>query len=95
MSFKHLLPLLFLITTPVAILATENPVALQQSKTDLEEKLGPTIDKDESLPLVDEGTINFIGGKVIEYYKRRQLHEKRSEERRVGKECRSRWSPDH
>ena len=23
------------------------------------------------------------------------LSEKRSEERRVGKECRSRWSPDH
>ena len=22
-------------------------------------------------------------------------HSKRSEERRVGKECRSRWSPDH
>ena len=24
-----------------------------------------------------------------------QLHGKRSEERRVGKECRSRWSPYH
>ena len=76
MSFKHFLPLLFLLTIPVAISATESPVASQQSKTDLEEKLGPTMDKDESLPLVDEGTINFVGGRVIEYYKRRQLHEK-------------------
>ncbi|MFV1992409.1 MAG: hypothetical protein ACC635_00780 [Acidiferrobacterales bacterium] len=76
MSFKHLLPLLFLITTPVAILATETPAVSQHNKTELEEKLGPAMDKDESLPLVDEGTINFIGGKVIEYYKRRQLHEK-------------------
>ena len=25
----------------------------------------------------------------------RKLHEARSEERRVGKECRSRWSPYH
>src|SRR5438067_2512982 len=25
----------------------------------------------------------------------RELAEERSEERRVGKECRSRWSPDH
>src|SRR2546427_13142632 len=25
----------------------------------------------------------------------RQIHESRSEERRVGKECRSRWSPYH
>jgi len=76
MNFKLLLPLIFLLNTPVAIFAAESPVASQHGKTDLEEKLGPTIDKDESLPLVDEGTINFIGGKVIEYYKRRQLHEK-------------------
>src|SRR3712207_8002056 len=26
---------------------------------------------------------------------RRQLHKRRSEERRVGKECRSRWAPYH
>ena len=28
-------------------------------------------------------------------FMRQVLHEKRSEERRVGKECRSRWSPYH
>ena len=30
------------------------------------------------------------GGPVVVH-----AHENRSEERRVGKECRSRWSPDH
>ena len=30
-----------------------------------------------------------------ELYKIRQLATRRSEERRVGKECRSRWSPYH
>src|SRR5256885_10802420 len=34
------------------------------------------------------------GGEVIESLRDRVLG-RRSEERRVGKECRSRWSPDH
>lgn len=41
-----------------------------------QEKIGPTIDANESLPLIDEGTINFLGGKVLEYFKTRRLHEK-------------------
>lgn len=53
--------------------AAQSPTATQ---TDLQEKIGPTISSDEALPLIDESTINFIGGKVIEYYKNRQLHEK-------------------
>ena len=32
---------------------------------------------------------------VTEYYFSKKLKEVRSEERRVGKECRSRWSPYH
>src|SRR5947199_9777698 len=32
-----------------------------------------------------------VGGRTMA----RSLTEQRSEERRVGKECRSRWSPDH
>lgn len=44
--------------------------------TDMQDKIGPTMGSDEALPLIDEGTINFIGGKVIEYHKKRQLHEK-------------------
>ena len=34
--------------------------------------------------------------KPVPYYVLKPVFEdKRSEERRVGKECRSRWSPDH
>ena len=32
---------------------------------------------------------------ITEYESGEQLCEERSEERRVGKECRSRWSPYH
>ena len=34
--------------------------------------------------------VNPHGDGIIPY-----VAERRSEERRVGKECRSRWSPDH
>src|SRR5256886_17520570 len=36
-----------------------------------------------------------IAQKIIEETKKEKEEAKRSEERRVGKECRSRWSPDH
>ena len=39
--------------------------------------------------------IGFAGPRVIEQTVREKLPEGRSEERRVGKECRSRWSPYH
>ena len=39
----------------------------------------------------DKGSIS-INGEVIDHLNPNQL---RSEERRVGKECRSRWSPYH
>ena len=35
--------------------------------------------------------VNLLGRKSI----KKRSHEIRSEERRVGKECRSRWSPYH
>ena len=46
---------------------------------------------------------DFIRGEVIQNFYRltefelkfKDLSKKRSEERRVGKECRSRWSPYH
>ena len=41
-------------------------------------------------PLRD-GKAMYEGGRALV----RQFGEERSEERRVGKECRSRWSPDH
>ena len=34
-------------------------------------------------------------GKLLIFDLDEQLHDDRSEERRVGKECRSRWSPYH
>src|SRR2546428_1628074 len=50
-------------------------------------------------------TLGVLGGVLGEhsdfanaYWAQRRAHaveERRSEERRVGKECRSRWSPDH
>ena len=46
---------------------------------------------------MDELQIIKIGGNVIDHTEKLQafLMDFRSEERRVGKECRSRWSPYH
>ena len=38
---------------------------------------------------------DMIRGKIVSIGKERVFVELRSEERRVGKECRSRWSPYH
>src|SRR5690554_7299069 len=48
----------------------------------------------------DEGNIDVVlvanGSEVATLFEgAKLLRDKRSEERRVGKECRSRWSPDH
>src|SRR5574344_606386 len=45
-----------------------------------------------------EEFVNYLTINVSEFYRNPEqweLLEKRSEERRVGKECRSRWSPYH
>ena len=52
----------------------------------LEDEYGIEIDTDE---LTDLSTV----GDFMEYLKQHGVE--RSEERRVGKECRSRWSPYH
>ena len=44
--------------------------------------------------LLEEGT-NYISVKAIDEAGNEDISEDRSEERRVGKECRSRWSPYH
>ena len=41
------------------------------------------------------GTINDINTAVMDFKKINDIVTTRSEERRVGKECRSRWSPYH
>ena len=43
----------------------------------------------------EEITLNNIQFKVTSADSRRLIQLRRSEERRVGKECRSRWSPYH
>ena len=45
--------------------------------------------------IVNHGeVVGYIVSKMLEY-ERVYTHAERSEERRVGKECRSRWSPYH
>ena len=41
------------------------------------------------------GTADFSENGAIEFVSSYQSEEERSEKRRVGKECRSRWSPYH
>src|SRR5260221_14427744 len=50
--------------------------------------------------LIDEGTFeefdsNLLSVDVLKFTGVASYSERRSEERRVGKECRSRWSPYH
>ena len=54
---------------------------------DLPERLESLIDL-RSLPFTTETDLARDGGRML-------LCSQRSEERRVGKECRSRWSPYH
>ena len=52
-------------------------------------------DDDNSSDLLAISTINMISQDSKEFYFTLDDGKKRSEERRVGKECRSRWSPYH
>src|SRR2546422_649559 len=45
--------------------------------------------------IYDEGLLPQEFGRPHALVERRRLQDERSEERRVGKECRSRWSPYH
>src|ERR1043165_4173784 len=51
---------------------------------------------DFQMPMIDGAMLFFLIGKVYTNIQPiRELPPLRSEERRVGKECRSRWSPYH
>src|SRR2546430_1025897 len=50
----------------------------------------PPLPVDGSLPADSARDRRLVARGVYDY-----AHERRSEERRVGKECRSRWSPYH
>ena len=58
-----------------------------------------TMDNQGKITLLQEnkGVFHFLAQKILKKPKVSQIHldEMRSEERRVGKECRSRWSPYH
>src|SRR3712207_9520418 len=49
----------------------------------------------QARPAADGDDVRFEGADHGSYHLRPVLPETRSEERRVGKECRSRWSPYH
>ena len=50
--------------------------------------------KDGSIGLIDYKTNRYVEN-IEEVYREQMYLHRRSEERRVGKECRSRWSPYH
>ena len=49
----------------------------------------------EGLMIGKDISVVHMKGVLLEFFKKFFVDEKRSEERRVGKECRSRWSPYH
>src|SRR2546422_9846925 len=47
------------------------------------------------VPIFSAGEVDGLFYYVMPYVEGESLRHRRSEERRVGKECRSRWSPYH
>ena len=58
------------------------------------ERLLPTAEARELIDLVGEFADRELAP-IVDEYERHERYPERSEERRVGKECRSRWSPYH
>ena len=57
--------------------------------------IDPSLGIDETLDLLIRDGVVARLGESIAPGKRAEVVDARSEERRVGKECRSRWSPYH
>src|SRR5258708_33483898 len=70
-----------------------SPGSLSKAVSRIEEELGARLFSREgrAIRLTDQG--RYLKSKAIEIL--RLEESARSEERRVGKECRSRWSPYH
>ena len=66
-------------------------VPLETTKNSLLDGIYKVITTDEYIYIMD----NFKGKSLIIFTKKSKFIAERSEERRVGKECRSRWSPYH
>src|SRR2546425_4129172 len=77
------------------------PVAIaRHASKDSRFKLFHTLPEDKyeaflSVPIVAPPTDKVIGVINVQHRKSHKHSDSRSEERRVGKECRSRWSPYH
>src|SRR3989441_1516220 len=77
------------------------PVAIaRHASRDSRFKLFHTLPEDKyeaflSVPIVAPPTDKVIGVINVQHRKAHKHSDSRSEERRVGKECRSRWSPYH
>ena len=65
-------------------------------RIDARERLLALLDKDSAQEIAEELELkDILKFKDLKKYKDRLSAAERSEERRVGKECRSRWSPYH
>ena len=75
---------------PLAIAATKKMVYFSRAETNLtrDQYAAPLLGAIQNSSDIEEGRLAFIE-------KRKPKWSGRSEERRVGKECRSRWSPYH
>src|SRR5256886_15930869 len=70
-------------------------ININKSLTDLRDKLKILYDQLIRWRATAEFQVTDKENRVSEEEMRRKALKKRSEERRVGKECRSRWSPYH
>src|ERR1043165_5721271 len=69
---------------------------VEQSKRFFTEVLGGQLVDDGPMPRIQLGTFGVVlGPQAGGATQPHREHPHRSEERRVGKECRSRWSPYH
>src|SRR2546425_13190768 len=90
-------PLIFL-KPPSAIIGPEEPIVLPpiSQLVDYEGELAVAIGRLCSQLAPDDDVRRYIlGYTCLNDVTARDLQKARSEERRVGKECRSRWSPYH
>ena len=57
--------------------------------------VGPDLNYIDLMHIIIAGSLASAGSSALNHFYDKDIDPKRSEERRVGKECRSRWSPYH
>src|SRR2546422_9249162 len=87
------------ILTGLKRVSPQNDDYFTQREKDFEERIYQALFGDELVKLLSGPTLADLDrqGKLLDFLKTKQYQGSplRSEERRVGKECRSRWSPYH